>query len=238
MRLRLVSYNIHKGFGADRAYDLERIASVLRAYEPDVVALQEVMRFHPEYERPCQLEVLGEALDMPHRAVGWNVQRPMGVYGNATLSRLPFDGHENLSLKWRFKKERSALYTQLPARDGPLHVFNVHLGLAHFERVRQMRRLAGLADERCGDGGTVILGDVNDWRDGLYRKVLRNRGFERPARRRFDRAHRTFPSWFPVGNLDQTYARGDVRVVEAFPARTAAARRASDHLPVVLDLEV
>ena len=41
-RLRVLSYNIHHGEGLDGRIDLERIASVIRASEADLVALQEV----------------------------------------------------------------------------------------------------------------------------------------------------------------------------------------------------
>ena len=40
--LRLVAYNIHHGEGMDGKLDLERIARVIAAEKPDLVALQEV----------------------------------------------------------------------------------------------------------------------------------------------------------------------------------------------------
>ena len=41
-RLRVLTYNIHHGEGVDGKLDLERIASVIRSVEPDLVALLEV----------------------------------------------------------------------------------------------------------------------------------------------------------------------------------------------------
>ena len=41
--MRLLSYNIHKGFGGrDRLYRLERIIKVIEKHKPDLVCLQEV----------------------------------------------------------------------------------------------------------------------------------------------------------------------------------------------------
>ena len=37
-----MTYNIHRGRGVDWKVDLGRIAEVIRSYDPDVVALQEV----------------------------------------------------------------------------------------------------------------------------------------------------------------------------------------------------
>ena len=43
MRLRVVTYNIHKCIGGlDRRYDPLRVAHVIARYEPDLVLLQEV----------------------------------------------------------------------------------------------------------------------------------------------------------------------------------------------------
>ena len=41
-KLRIVTWNIHKGIGTDRAYRLDRTIAVLRELDADVVCLQEV----------------------------------------------------------------------------------------------------------------------------------------------------------------------------------------------------
>ncbi len=41
MQLRFASYNIHKAVGLDRKRDPERIMSVLREVDADIIALQE-----------------------------------------------------------------------------------------------------------------------------------------------------------------------------------------------------
>src|SRR5215212_8980432 len=40
--IRVITYNIHHGEGLDKKFGLERIAKVLMAEKPDIVALQEV----------------------------------------------------------------------------------------------------------------------------------------------------------------------------------------------------
>ena len=44
LQLRVLSYNIHHGAGIDGKLDLPRIAGVITAVNPDLVALQEVDR--------------------------------------------------------------------------------------------------------------------------------------------------------------------------------------------------
>lgn len=240
MKLRLVTYNIHKGVGRDRKLRLDRIADVLRAYNPDVVALQEAFRFHADAGLPHQPQELAERLGLPFLAVGWNVPRRQGVYGNATLSRLPLEGSLNLDLRWRFKKRRSALYTRVLVPGRPsLHLFNVHLGLAHFERAVQMRRLTAWSRELAPRGEPVVIaGDTNDWLSRLPRHARDGDEFVCSGAGRAHHARGTYPSVLPIGALDRVYLRGGVRVLDSFASREQLARHASDHLPLVADVEI
>lgn len=75
--LTVMSFNIHGGIGTDSVYDLQRIADVIEAVDPDVVALQEVhdqYRAHWQEDSPtdydAQHELLAEWLGMNHVAAG------------------------------------------------------------------------------------------------------------------------------------------------------------------------
>src|SRR5688500_8381796 len=63
-RRRVLSYNIHHGEGTDRKFDLERLAKIIRAAEPDVVALQEVDRKTRRASGVDQAAELGKLTDM------------------------------------------------------------------------------------------------------------------------------------------------------------------------------
>ena len=89
MRLRVLSYNIHKCIGGvDRRYEPERIAGVISAQEPDVLLLQEVDAGVPRSNGDRQVDILGELVGMRYRTWFPNVDvRGGGQYGNAILSR-------------------------------------------------------------------------------------------------------------------------------------------------------
>ena len=78
-------------------------------------------------------------------------------------------------------------------------------------------------------GPVILLGDMNAWRRrdratrALESELPGNREIEWPA---------TFPAARPVLALDRVYARG-AKVLEVNAHMSPAARRASDHLPVV-----
>lgn len=240
MRLRLVTYNVHKGVGTDGRTDLARIADVIRHYDADVTVLQEVMFYEPWRGKRSQAAELHELLGRPHAAVGLNCRRHFGIYGNVSFSRWPFEVQENVDLTVPLKRPRSALRTTVSLDGGRrLHVFNAHLGLVRLERRLQAERLLDEIEEAAGpDGPVVVLGDTNDWRDRLFPAVFRPAGFVRHKTRPRGPSHGSFPSWYPVADIDRVFARGAVRLHRVFPSRLALARVASDHLPVIADVEL
>jgi endonuclease/exonuclease/phosphatase family metal-dependent hydrolase len=245
MHLRLLSWNIHKCIGGvDRRYDPDRVIGTIAHYEPDVVCLQEVDHEVPRSSHHRQVDVLGERLGFRHRTWFPNVKvRGGGEYGNAILARHALTSTENIDLTIPPKKRRSVLHARYRVRlDRPsfgravtrtVHVFNLHLGLAGYERKRQLARFlashpfAGL-DHRTP---IVVCGDFNDvW--GTLGRLLEPSGFRGTA------PIRTFPAWGPVRALDSVYVRGNVHLRHLQAARLELARRASDHLPLIADLEI
>jgi len=239
VRLRLVSYNIHKGVGTDGRLSPQRIADVVRHYDPQIVCLQEVAWSPAARKRRTQPQSLADALGLPHRVVALNCDRRTCVYGNMTLSKFPIEVHENLDLTVSFKKSRAALYTLIRLPHAPLHLFNAHLGLAGYERVMQMRELvADTARVAAPRDAVVYAGDMNDWRHRLFSDVLAPAGFRPAAGDHDDPGHATYPSRLPVLTLDKVFVHGAVTAARATPSRLALAKVASDHLPLVVDLEV
>jgi len=243
VRLRLLTYNIHKGIGGlDRRYRPERVATVLAHYAPDVVLLQEVDDDCRRSRGDRQSDLFGEALGMPHRAFFPNVKvRGGGSYGNAVLSRFPIAAARNIDLTFPAHKRRSALHAALSVsaahggRPRTVHVFNLHLGLAGYERTWQLERF--FADHpfaRLAQRAPVIVGgDFNDVWGRLGRAFFEPTGFAVPTR-----PARTFPAWAPVRALDAVYVRGNIRVHHLFRSHLREARFASDHLPLYAELEL
>ncbi len=239
MHFRLLSFNIHKGIGGvDRKYDLARVVDTISFYEPDVVLLQEVDEGVPRSRHHRQAELLADAIQLPHIAYQPNVRLRVGHYGNAILSRFPLHEAIDVDLTLRPKKCRGALLTRLSVPVGEhtktIVLANVHLGLSGFERQIQMRRL--LANGYLGPlrrrTPLVIAGDYNDVWGTLGRRVLDRAGFS-PASGKI----RTFPAAMPLRSLDRVFYRGDLRPLRAFAGHTDSARRASDHLPLIVEFE-
>ncbi len=240
MRFRLITYNIHKGIGGvDRRYRLERIVAVLARYEPDVVLLQEVAEGVPRSRRHRQVDLLGDALGLCHRAFQVNVKLRKGVYGNAILSRFPLSDVQDIDLTVPLKKRRRALVAHcrlgFDGHTSRLLIANLHLGLAALERRVQLRRLlrSDVLVHTHRDTAVIVAGDFNDVYGKLGRRLLEPAGFQ-PAAGRV----KTFPAILPLRPLDRIYFRGRLKLVRSFAPRTAMARRASDHLPLVAEMRL
>ena len=152
--MKLVSYNIQYGFGADGRYDLERAARVVA--DADIIALQEVERHWQRTNDDDQPEMLGRLLpdhywvygpafdmDASTRRDGRVVNRRR-QFGTMLLSRLPIVWSRLHLLPMRRMTAR--LNTQNPALEcmvrtpaGPLRFFSLHL--AHIDAGERLEQL-------------------------------------------------------------------------------------------------
>ena len=240
MRLRTLSYNIHKCIGGvDRRYDPDRIVEVIQNLDVDVAMLQEVDGGVARSNRDHQVELLAERLGLRYHTWFPNVDvRGGGQYGNAILSRYPIIESTNLDLSIRFKKRRSALHAVLRVRhddvDRTVHVYNMHLGLARYERRRQLRMFLDSHpfQNLHHDTPIVVGGDLNDVYGGLG-ELLVPAGF-----RGIERRPLTFPAWGPMRALDAIFVRGAMDFLRLARCDSELARRASDHRPLVADVRL
>ena len=235
--MRLLSWNIHKGIGGrDRRYSLARIIDCIEAENPDLVCLQEVDRHVRRSRYDDQPRLLPRSLHC-HAVYQATVAVGEGSYGNLLLSRWPIASRHRITLRCGSRKPRGAQLVVVDTPEGQLHLVHTHLGLAEKERHWQMQRLLGHMLFRSAEPRpTLIVGDLNDWRDTLASGLLKLEGFRQvttPASR-----FRTFPAWLAIGSLDKAFVRGGIDVRHARVVRTSLARVASDHLPLVIDFHL
>jgi len=252
MRLRVVTYNIHKGVmrtpwsgrPSARIHDLRLALAQCRG---DLVFLQEVQGEHrrhasqlAHWPAPPQHEYLAHSIDPSyHHAYGKSAVYLHGHHGNAVLSRYPIVASEHRDISDHVMEKRGALHVQvlLPQQPVVLHCFVVHLGLLAAGRLRQMRALVEwVCDAVPAHAPLIIAGDFNDWnnrlRDALCVPIALAEVHETWRQRP---AARTFPSWLPWLRMDRIYQRG-FRVEEAHALKGRRWARLSDHVPVLADL--
>jgi endonuclease/exonuclease/phosphatase family metal-dependent hydrolase len=231
VRLRVVTWNVHGCVGPDGRFLPARTALVLAALAPDLALLQEVGDNRGVRPPVDQAGALAGALGLAC-VVGLTLKTSLHGYGQATLTRLPVLGSETLDLSVPGREPRLALEVDVGRDEVRLRTLNVHLGLGASERRAQLRRL--LPHLRPGGARVVLGGDFNDFPPGPVSLTLRHRLVDAAAR--LER-RRTFPSRWPILRLDRVYCSTELGILGAFVDRSARAREASDHLPVVVDIE-
>lgn len=242
MTIRLMTYNVHRCVGVDRKLDIERVADVISACRPDVVALQELDVGRARTRGVDQAHRLAELLRMrSHFHPAMAVEEEL--YGDAILTALPerlvkVGGLPGLP-KLRGLEPRGALWVAVDLGGVELQIINTHLGLVPREQQVQAAELLGqrwLGSEGFV-GPAVLLGDFNalpisqTYRmlSAVLRDAQDGRGTAPTA---------TFPSGFPVLRIDHIFVTEGLTVRGIESPFDPRARAASDHLPLVVDLDV
>lgn len=237
-KFRIATYNIHKARGMDGRTRVERIGRVLEQVDADIIALQEVVNHEGRTIEDHQAAYLAERLGYSY-AVGETRKHAGGVYGNVTLSRWKFELVRPLDLTVIGREERGALRTDIHLANHVLHVFNVHLGVAHRERRRQAVRLMDQDLLRAVDirGPRIVLGDFNEWTHGLVTRTL-SAEFHLTDLRLHLAWTRAYPALLPLLHLDHIYFDHHMQAESARFHRSRLALIASDHLPLVADFRM
>lgn len=226
--VRIVSYNVHAFIGTDGQFGPDRILDVLKMIRADFVALQEVEDHR--YESSTISEYLADRLGM--RAYeGSTLRRRNAPYGNMLLAREAASVIRNHDLSVPGGEPRGAIEAVFDICGNRLQLIATHLGLRALERRRQVAQLLELLDATESDI-SVLTGDINEWRPGA--SALRD------LAQRFDFCSRlrTFPAQLPALALDRIYVSPAALVLGHHVSRSQLSRRASDHLPIVCDLDV
>jgi endonuclease/exonuclease/phosphatase family metal-dependent hydrolase len=224
---RVMTWNIHGGVGSDGLCDLRRVADLVLRHRPDIVALQEIDSRRKAPGAETAFAFLADCLGR-HAAEAKLITAPDGEYGHAVFSRWPIAGAVRHDITLAGREPRAAIECVVDTPRGPLHVVAAHLGLSLRERHRQAALLSSLA--RSEAERTLILGDFNDW---IWRgSVQRALASTLPARTHY----KTFPARLPLFALDRIYARPASLLQRSWT--DPSAKTASDHLPVIAELDL
>ncbi|WP_121117142.1 endonuclease/exonuclease/phosphatase family protein [Croceibacterium ferulae] len=228
MRLTFASYNIHKGVGRDRRRDPERILTVLHEIGADVVALQEADRRYGQRETVLERSLLDEH----HWQVVPVARRPlsMGWHGNALLVRrgITVEGGEALVLPTL--EPRGCILGRLEWEGHRFQVAGMHLDLSGLLRRKQIVAACAAAD--AGNLPTVMMGDLNEWSPRKGALTAFGAGWQVLD------CGRSFPSGRPLAALDRIVHSTHWDCAGMRVHHSAASAVASDHLPVVAELEL
>ena len=225
--LRLLSYNVHSLRG-----DPEAVYRVVRQARPDVVCVQEAPRFLrwrtrcAELARNCGLVL---------------VTGGRGAAGNLLLCQLGVQVDHAVDLlltPMPGLHRRGAAVAVCRLRGQRFAVVGTHLDLDPAARQRHGRELLDRLPG-CGVPETVplvVAGDINEEPSGQTWQMLSDRLVDTGVAA--GRTEATFPSVYPRRRIDGIFADPRVRVRSYTVADSPEVRLASDHRPVLAELEL
>ena len=228
--IRVASYNIRKAIGTDRRRVPERVLEVLNEVDADVIALQEADRRFGVRSAAIPPQLIEKASD--YKPVPLNVQvDSMGWHGNALLVRKAAEigAHDVLHLP--YLEPRGATMAEVAVKGARLRVFGMHLDLSGLWRRKQAAAVIHAAAQREAMP-TVLMGDLNEWSAdrGCLADFARHYSFAPCGR--------SFHARRPVARLDRIMHCGRMTLKDCGVHESAAARKASDHLPIWADFAV
>jgi endonuclease/exonuclease/phosphatase family metal-dependent hydrolase len=228
--LRVLTYNIHQGLNADIYMDLEEIARVIENEDADIIGLNEVNRGRANNGYADTLAFISRRLQMPY-VYGANFVD--GQYGNAVLSRYPIETWENRHYSTNTTEVRGLLHAVIDLGNGrEVNFFSTHLD--HTGGPKNARAAQVLeAVEIIGTEWTIFSGDLNAAPEaselqplyqGAWVDALGVSGLDSAFTFWSDQRQR----------IDYVFFTPDLQLMRAAVVET----RASDHLPVVVDLRL
>jgi len=233
--LRVMTYNIHVGVGMDKRLDLARVAGVINEQHPDLVGLQEVDRGVTRTQRIDEIAELAKLTRMEY-AFAFNLHYQGGQYGVAILSRFPIRATEHrLYQNTREAERRGFIQAQVTVDGRLLNFVTTHLDYQYEDgRLFEAQQLLqALQDVK---GPLVIVGDFNDIPAGRAYQLMRYQFGDAWIESRSTDEGFSYPTDKPSKRIDYIFFRltDRVRTKHAWTVSTEA----SDHIPVVADLEI
>lgn len=251
-RQRIVTYNIHGCVGMDGELSPQRIARVLGQAQADIICLQEMDRRRPRSNRIDQVQAIAEAVGMQAVfAAAW--EEGEQAFGNAILTARPMQVVRTGMLRRHkpTRNGRSAIWVEVELPWSPvagesrassqslnrLQVICTHLSLYPTEQQRQAEELVREWLEPAKLRGPVVLcGDFNAAPGSATWKTLA-KGLRDVEDGRPGRPYPTYFSPYPLLRVDHIFVSPTIRP-QSQVIRSRLAKIASDHLPVLADLQI
>ncbi|MBU0676126.1 MAG: endonuclease/exonuclease/phosphatase family protein [Proteobacteria bacterium] len=237
--MRVLSYNIHKGFNlGNRSVVLTAIRDAIHAVDADLVLLQEVVGENSRHTRNrrdwipmAQSEYLADEIRQ-HHAYGENVRYLHGHHGNAILSRYPLVSNNNYNVSIGVFSKRGILHVET---EKGVHLLCVHFGLLAWERRHQGRALLKCLDQIAFDAPVIVAGDFNDWRSRTH-QIMLNCGLHEALHEIHGRPPRTYPVHYPLFRMDRIYYR-NLELITARRLDGPVWKRLADHCPLYAEFK-
>lgn len=247
--LRVMTYNVHSCIGMDGQILPKRIARVIAMYDPDIIAMQEMVVGTTDLDYTDQAMLISEQLNLDiHFHPIKEIKK--GQFGNAILSKYPMRlvSARPLSTKLNrygnkfgmapFYQQRGALDVEIDFNGSKLRMVTTHLGLTHDERKTQIEDMISNPPFSPDNTPAILCGDLNATSKQRTHKVLSNLMDDVQTKAEIGTPIKTFPSRYPSLRIDHMFVDKKIDVTDVTVPHHYLTKVASDHLPLVVDLDL
>ncbi|MDC0601818.1 endonuclease/exonuclease/phosphatase family protein [Aliiglaciecola sp.] len=242
-KLRVMTYNVHSCIGMDGKLSPHRIARVISQYQPDVISLQELDVGKSRSGKIDQAYAISKYLQMTfHFHPVMHVEEEQ--YGNAILTHLPVKlvraGNYPYQPTKPNQEPRGVIWVEIILNGKRIQVLNTHLGLTRSERQLQVATLLGSkwissAKER---GPVILCGDFNAFPHSSVHKSILSKLQDVQMAQASQLPRNTFFGRFPTVRIDHIFVDETTKILYCDVPRSKLSRTASDHLPLVTDIQI
>ena len=236
MNMKIMTYNVqHCKNYLEQKIDYELIAKIIRESGAEFVGLNEMYSEGEGSKFPNQTKILSELSGYENYYFAEAIKlHGASPYGNAIISRIPFESVETVHIPdppkegrigTRWYEHRCFLKARL---EGGITVLGVHVGLNPEEKELAVKTLCeNMESEKC-----LLLGDFNmqpkDEKLGPIRARMHD------AAELFTEELLSCPSDVPKYKIDYIFATPDVEFISADIPATVA----SDHRPHIATVRI
>ncbi len=219
--LRIMSYNVRNALGMDKKTDYERVANVIKAANPDIVAVQELDSNTRRSGNKYVLQEVGSRCGY-HYSYFPAIEFDGGKYGVGILSKEIPVKLTNVPLPGREENRTLGI-----AEFKKYVLFVVHLSLTEADRDASVNIIREQSKKITKP--IFLAGDFNSEPGSNAINLFKKTGWKLLSGEAF-----TFPSNKPDICIDYIFARNGKYTVTA--THVVNDSMASDHRPVVIDL--
>ncbi len=236
MLIKAITFNIqHCAVFPTEKIDFDAYAEKIRAFDADVIGLNEVRSQGVREDYQAQAQILAEKTGYPYYFAKATEIGKGNPYGNAVLTRLPVKSFETVPIPDPAPRRYGGYYEtrcllKMTLAEPDVTFFITHFGLNPDEHENAVNTVLA----NLGEGSAVLMGDLNVTPDSPVIARIRERMTDAAEAAGKGDALLSFPSDQPDRKIDYIFTKGDIK------AKTCRIVPGvlSDHLPLEATLEI
>ena len=238
--MKIMTFNIQHGLDyllrlqGIRKVNFEKIAFLINEYKADIVSFNEIYNSGDEIEFGNQIKKIANLCNYPYYSFSKAIDTKNGEYGNAIMSKVPFELKRVYKIDDPLIKDENVFYESRVISSylfQKFTLYNTHFGLAKSEQNNAFTCFEKIMNEEKANK-IVFLGDFNI--EPMNEIILKLKEKFNEVTDYFNSEFYTYPSNNPVKKIDYIFVSKDIKIISSETIKQII----SDHLPIICEIEL